>query len=85
VNNGIEKGTEKTLRYSDPSMDRRIKTIGELEQVFEPCHMILKGLKGGGGGGKKHLPPQCFCQEKKNTKRRSIIRGFSLFVGGFGT
>jgi len=33
----------------------------------------------------KHLPPQCFCQEKKSTKSRSIIRGFSLFVGGFGT
>jgi hypothetical protein len=32
---------------------RRIKTIGELEQVFEPCRMMLKGLKGVGRGGER--------------------------------
>jgi len=36
-------------------MDRRIKTIGELEQVFEPCHMMLKGLKR--GLGVEEAPP----------------------------
>jgi len=38
------------IRHSDPSVGRRIKTIGELEQVFEPCRMMFKGLKGVGGG-----------------------------------
>jgi hypothetical protein len=50
--------------------------------------MIFKDLK------KTQLSSQCFCEEKKNTKKipngcfldgeGAIIRGFSLFAGGLG-
>jgi len=76
VNNGIEKGTEKTLRYSDPSMDRRIKTIGELEQVFEPCHMILKGLKGGGGCGRSTSHHNVSAKKRKTLSVGQLFEDF---------
>jgi hypothetical protein len=57
------------IQHSDPSLGRRIRTIGELEQVFEPCRMMLKGLKGGGVVVVVVVVEEAlFCQEKKNTK-----------------
>jgi hypothetical protein len=67
-------------------MDRSIKTVRQLQQVFEPHHVIFMGLK----GEKKQIPSQRFCKEKKNVLKIlkhcfggvSITRGFSLFVWG---
>jgi hypothetical protein len=48
------------LDYLDPSMDRSIKIVRQLEQVFEPNHMMFKELK----EKKKQLSLLCFCKEK---------------------
>jgi hypothetical protein len=66
-------------------MNKRIKIVRQLEQVFRPYRMMLKELKGGGGGGKKkkHLPSQYFCKEKKNTKNNKTLlfgKGVQLFA-----
>jgi hypothetical protein len=47
------------------SVDRSIRIVQQFKQVFEPHLMIFKELK----GKKKQLPSQCFCKEKKNSKK----------------
>jgi hypothetical protein len=37
-------------------MERRIKIVRQLEQFYEPYHMMFKELR----GKKKQLPSQCF-------------------------
>jgi hypothetical protein len=51
------------IHHSDPSMGRRIRAIGQLEQVFDPCRMMLKGLKGGG----RSTSPAMFLPRKEET------------------
>jgi hypothetical protein len=72
-------------------MDRSIKIIQQLKQVFKPYCMMFKELKGG-GGGKKQLPSQYLCKENKNITKIlklclvegtwSIICGFYVFRFG---
>jgi hypothetical protein len=42
------------MHHSDPAMDRRIRTTGHPEQVFELCRAIFEGLKGAGGRNTSH-------------------------------
>jgi hypothetical protein len=39
------------ILYSDPTMNRNIKIIHYLEEVFKPYHMMFKEKRGGVGGG----------------------------------
>jgi hypothetical protein len=60
---------------SDPSVDKTVKTVRKIEEVFEPCCTMLKEFKmdwGGGGGGKKHLL-QCFCKKKTLSKQNIVF------------
>jgi hypothetical protein len=74
--------------HSNPAMDRSVKIVRHLEQVFEPYRMMFMELEG--GGGRKEAAPHHNISEKKrkNTKivkncfELSIIRGFSLFAEG---
>jgi hypothetical protein len=34
------------INHSDPSVDMNIRIVLQLEQVFEPYHMIFRELKG---------------------------------------
>jgi hypothetical protein len=77
------------MHQSDPSVDRSIKTVRQLEEVFEPYGKTFPGSE---GKNRKQLPSQCFCQGKKNTKnnkhffgRPSTIHEFSLFGEGEGS
>ena len=76
-------------------MDRSIKIVRGLEEVFEPYCILFKELNGKEKKKKKkkrQLSSQCSCKGKrtqKNTKvvffgGRSIICGFSLFETGLG-
>jgi hypothetical protein len=69
-------------------VDGSIRIVQQFEQVFQPYHMMLKVLK----EIKRHLLSQCFCKERKNTKRvlehclfgegvQSIMHGVWLFMG----
>jgi hypothetical protein len=61
-------------------MDRNIKIVRQLEQVFESYSVMFKGLK----GENMLLPSQCFCKEKKNTKKEKqgdLGGSFQLFEG----
>jgi hypothetical protein len=46
-------------------MDRRVRIIAQLKQVFEPYCIMFRQLK----GEKKQLQSQCFCKEKKDSKK----------------
>jgi hypothetical protein len=61
------------MDQSDPSVDRSIKIIRQLEQVFQPYGKMYKELGGGRGGS--NCPSQCFCKEKK------IVRSSKKFFG----
>jgi hypothetical protein len=62
------------IHHADSSMDRGIKIVPQVEQVFDLYRMMSKELK----ERKKQLPSQWFCKEKK--KKRNI----KLFLGGGG-
>lgn len=51
-----------SVHHTQPSMDRSIKIVGQIEDVFEPYRMMFKELK----RREKPLPSECFC--KANTK-----------------
>jgi hypothetical protein len=54
------------IHQQDPSIDRRINIFRRLEQVFDPCPMMFKDLKGWGGGGeRKQFPSQCSANKRK--------------------
>jgi hypothetical protein len=50
------------VNHSDPSVDRTIKIVRQIEEVFEPYSMMFKELK----RREKPLPPECFF--RANTK-----------------
>jgi hypothetical protein len=52
-------------------MDRSIKSVPQLPQVFESHRMMFKELK----EKKKQLPLQCICKEKENTKNTNALFG----------
>jgi hypothetical protein len=54
------------IRHSDPSVDRTIEIVGQLEQVFEPHRTVLKEMKGGGGGA---TWTENFLESKEKHKR----------------
>jgi len=58
-------------------MDRIIKIVRQIEEVFEPYRLLFKELK----RREKPLPLECFC--RANTK---IFGGqdFRFFAGGEG-
>jgi hypothetical protein len=76
------------IHHLDPSMNRSIKSAWQSEWVFLSYRMMFKEVK----ERNKQLPLQCFWKKKTTKKilkhsfwgKRSIIRRFSLFVGGLG-
>jgi hypothetical protein len=87
------------IHLSDPSMQRNIKTVRQLEQTFEQHCTMFKGKK-------QQLASQCFCKGRRRKKKnpthththkailkhcfgegggQSNFRGFSLFAGDLGT
>ena len=50
------------IHHPDPSTERNIKTVRQLEQTFESQCTMLKGRK-------QQLTSQCFCKGKKHTKK----------------
>ena len=60
------------IHHSDPSLGRRIKIIGELEQVFEPCRMMLKGL----GCGRSTSHHNVSAKKIKTLKVGQLFAGF---------
>lgn len=77
------------IHHLDPSVDGSIRIVQQFEQVFQPNHIMLKVLK----EIKRHLLSQCFCKERKDTKRllqhclfgegvQSIMHGVWFFHGG---
>jgi hypothetical protein len=72
----------------NPSIDRNIKIVQQLEQVSRPHCIMFKRDGGGGGDREQHLPITQFLQKKKTTKNTTtlvfgrkhlIIHEFSLF------
>jgi hypothetical protein len=73
-------------------VNRSIKTVSQLEQVFEQYHRMFQEVE----EKKKPFQLQCFCKEETppplkilqycfGKGGRSIIRGFSLSAGGLET
>jgi hypothetical protein len=57
--------TRIRIQYTNPSMDRSIEIVRQLEQVFQPHRTMFEEFK----EEKKQLPTQCFCKEKTDTKK----------------
>jgi hypothetical protein len=58
------------VHHTDPSMDRSIKIVRQIEEVFEPYCMMFKKLK----GREKPLPTECFCKANIKTFGRRDFR-----------
>lgn len=79
--------TRIKIDHLDPSMDRSIRTVWQLKQVFRPCCMMFK----------EAVTIKVFWQRKENTNQtlkhsfcwgwgvRSVTCRFLLFTGGLGT
>ena len=68
---GVAPKKKKILCHSDSSVDRSIRIVWHLEQVFEPHRMMNKHVK----KGKKEPTITVFCTEEKNTEEIIIFWG----------
>jgi hypothetical protein len=64
------------IHHSDPAMGMRIKTIGQFEQVFEPCRVMFKGLKGWGGGGRSTSHHNVSTKKRKTPEVGQLFTDF---------
>ena len=58
-------GVALEIHNSDPAMDRSIKIVRTLEQVFEPHRLMFRELK----ETKQQLQSHCLCREKKSNNK----------------
>jgi hypothetical protein len=63
------------IHYSDPSMDRSVKIIRQLEQDFEPYRMEFRGLN----EKEKQLPLRASAKEIKTLIPKKVV-----FIGRGG-
>ena len=68
--------------HSVPSMDRNIKIVLELEQVFEPYRIMFKELTGKENETKKAAFITMFLQRKQNTHTHTHKILKQCFLGG---
>jgi hypothetical protein len=72
------------ILHWDPSVGRRIRTIGQLEQVFEACRTMLRGLKGE-GVGKSTSHHNVSAKKRKTLEVGQLFADFRFSWGSFGT
>lgn len=66
---------------SDPSVDRSIRKVRQLEQGFEPCRMMLKLCWGERGVGAAAVCIiKVFLQKKENEKSTTLFCGETSYL-----